>query len=250
MRSNEGTEWTVAADAGCQLLLDVYSRRPLTFTVATTNFQGTSTHSVPSNPVLSAAYGTVALAFPRSARAVLPAPPALNSATAFTVECWVKFDALEHPPESPIVCQGALADPEEAAKGLQLCATTNTPGYVLRFGDGVKQVRGCNPPQCPLYTRTGVVPSVRPTGRGGGDGWGGYKGKKKKGCVPEMGLSCLAICSKFHCSLKENFLVLVRGWFGLGALGPPDPPPPPLWISTSRTCTPSLVPSTALHRSE
>ena len=55
--------------------------------------------------------------------------------------------------------------------------------------------------------------SVRPTGRVRGmGGWVGVRAKKKL-CVPNMGLSFLALYSKFHCSPEEDFLVL-GGWVG------------------------------------
>ena len=75
--------------------------------------------------------------------------------------------------------------------------------------------------------------SVRLTGRRGGWG-GGDEGKTRfvyqtKG----MGLSCVALCSKFHFSPEDFFFGGVwvgRGglaWGG-GGLGPPDPPLPPV----------------------
>ena len=57
---------------------------------------------------------------------------------------------------------------------------------------------------------------------------GGWVCEQKKGCVPKMGLSFLALYSNFHFSPEEKF-------FGLGVGGSAKPPPPPR-MSTSLPC--------------
>ena len=53
---------------------------------------------------------------------------------------------------------------------------------------------------------------------------GGYEGQKKFVCLKWMGLSFLALYSKFHFCPEENIFVL--GWAGLAGGGSSRPPPP------------------------
>ena len=64
-------------------------------------------------------------------------------------------------------------------------------------------------------------------------GWegGGYEGNKK--CVPKMGLSFLALYSKFHFSPEENC-------FGFGWVGGSAGPQAPKWVAKQRLGLPSL----------
>ena len=90
--------------------------------------------------------------------------------------------------------------------------------------------RGFSPPlQRSLYVCARVVLSVRPTGRGGGDGW---VGGQNKVCVSKVGLSFLAFCSNFHFSPNEAFFGF--GWVGgLVRVGGSARSPP---ISLSLVC--------------
>ena len=64
---------------------------------------------------------------------------------------------------------------------------------------------------------------------------GGGGMRVQKNCVPKMGFFFGSVFEFSFFSQEENFFSFgcVGGWFGLGALGPPDHTPPFPWISTS-----------------